>query len=236
MTQQSIADELIDAAIQLNWKSPPAAERGDESPDPIHLEVGRSLSQWEIMEVALGQTYQTMCQGRYSEGLMNAASRTYGPITSPMVRRSVLTEVAELYSVFVDPEFELAKFKRLLQNYGNASAFRNNLAHGYVLQINVEDQSHGHYLAPAAYITKRNLRVDQWEAFKSSAPKPEFPSLTYLYNASDIKEIRAQFEVLSKACNAFCGLLISKSVQISFERAKAIAEAPPVQIRVISSP
>lgn len=232
MNEQIDASQIIDTALQLKWDFFRASEHGDNSPDSIHLEVGRSLSQWEMMEVTLGQIYQTLCHGRYSEGLMGAASRTYGLITSPAVRKNVLMEVAEIYSVYVDTEFDLQVFKRLLEHYANASAYRNNLAHGYVSSINVEDEPLGYYLVPAAYITKRNQRIDQWEAFKAKAPKPEFPSMKYLYTSSDIARLREQMIVLARGFGAFHGLLITKSVQMHLERAQAISAAPPTQIRV----
>lgn len=231
MSDQIETNNLIDAALQLKWGPFPATDLGDDSPDPIHLEVGRSLSQWEMMEVALGLTYQTMCQGRYSEGLMGAASRTYGLITSATVRKTVLAEIAEIFAVFVDPEFDLLRFKRLLEQYAKASALRNNLAHGYVSSISVDGTPHGYYLVPAAYITKRNLRVDQWEEFKSKAPKPDFPSMAYLYTSSDIARIRSQFEVLAKGCGAFHYQALAKNVQIQMELAQTYAKSPPAALR-----
>jgi hypothetical protein len=73
-----------------NWKRPVRNERGDRDWLTLYVAVGRALSQWEALEICLGELFMLLVE---SPSL--AASRAYGALGSVPARKSALEFAAE---------------------------------------------------------------------------------------------------------------------------------------------
>lgn len=180
----------------LGWSDSPPKQQGDASEDDIYLGVRRALTAWEVMESQFAMAFSRFCSGRYGEALLGASGRAYGSVPGGGTRKNMLQEIAEIYSVFGNRNFDIEGFKKLLTHYGNAARTRNNIAHGMACKLSVEQEEAGWFLVPAMYLTSRNVRVDKWDAVKSKPAVAALPSWGYSYTGADLSEITAKYKAL----------------------------------------
>lgn len=194
----------------IGWGDPPTKNQGEESQDRIFIGVGQALTAWEIVETNLALAFTIFCGGSRGESLMGASGRAYGAVQGGMTRKKMLDEIAEIYSVYENRDFDVGAFKRILKHYGNAADSRNNIAHGVACELMSEAQGRmGWFLVPSSYRTSRNIRLDKWREEAGKAALVEFPAWTYCYTSADLADFTARYEALS----AKIATVVSKEIQ-----------------------
>lgn len=211
----------------LDWEDLPSESRGESGADAIYVEVGRALSTWEQLESVLAIVFSKLCDGRRGESLPLAAGRVYGYVTAGQMRMQMLLEVAEIYSVFVNRDFDLKGLLKLSKHYSKAARSRNNIAHGLVTQWTSADGGNlGFFLGPSMYLSKGNIRVDKWRSSEQAESRPVSPAWKYCYTAKDITHFRVRYEALSAQVSSVLSSLIKWQVEESFRIAERQAAEP----------
>jgi hypothetical protein len=114
---------------------------GEDTPDPLFLEIGRALTEWEKLESQLADIFELTTGAKpRPHWEASPAKRAYGTISSFNSRQKMVLEAAEVYwrSTFHpyhqdDPPFD--DLKKYLNKVGMFAARRNDIAHGEVRQI-----------------------------------------------------------------------------------------------------
>ncbi len=148
---------------------------GEDSTAPIHQAVGRALSAWEHAESALIKLYQLLCE---SKSL--AACRSYGTIESVFGRHLALKYAAEEFFLHRE-EADLKFVLGFIKTYNEASAYRNQIAHGMAMQ----PHAFGYFLCPASYASRRR-----------EIPRPDIMwgfGASYFYRVSEIDSCANHF-------------------------------------------
>lgn len=158
------------------------AEVGSKTEDSVHLAVGRALSMWENTEEAFSHLFGYFLRPR---GNSFGARRAYASITTPRNRSAMLLEAATVF--FRDfPSGTLERELRdLITLYGNATARRNDIAHGLAIS-GPQPQFAGYYLAAAMHSAKRKIDL--------ASP--------YYYTDKNIDYFREQFSQLGLKAHA----------------------------------
>lgn len=86
--------------LHEHWNSPPSKEYGDVTDDAVFLAVGRALSTWEEIEVALANMFAL-----FVESYSDAAKRAFGAISSSSGRREALENAAEMFASMQGDDF-----------------------------------------------------------------------------------------------------------------------------------
>lgn len=180
------------------WKRPATSEKGDADVGMVYLAVGYALTTWEHTEYGYASVFKHLM-----EGVGSQAERVYGSIMSPGGRRDALVKAAEIFFYMKDATTEDDKndFKSLINHHKEATARRNDIAHGMVIGIN----DLGYYLLPAMYNSSKNkdVRVIGRE-FRAIGKKPGiFDRHDYSYTANDIHEFAKKFYDLGRAVDNF---------------------------------
>jgi hypothetical protein len=184
-----------------NWKRPAQSERGDRDWLTLYVAVGRALSQWEALEICLGELFMLLVE---SPSL--AASRAYGALASVPARKSAL-ELAgeEFFDTAQIDRRNKPVLRKILANYSEASSRRKDIAHGIVTRFESTWEGPGGFLVPAEYNSRRTTTVPSYErAFfgKFFATPPGFTAIRhaqflkrvdYAYTAADIKAFMGKF-------------------------------------------
>jgi hypothetical protein len=153
---------------------------GDETPDIIYTAVGAALSRWEAAEMKLASLFSVLL-GIHSS---TPALRAYGAVTTFQVRQQMVLAAAD--SFFHDnPDPDLQRrihdlFKKLMND---ASARRNEIAHGIVTNIHTSRKLPNYFLVPPYHSTRK----------RGHDAEP-----SYLYTASHISTYAMHFDTLSK--------------------------------------
>lgn len=181
----------------LKWEDLPPKDRGESHADAVFVEVGRALSTWEILESVFAMVFSQLSEGSRGDGLPHAAGRVYGFVTAGQMRMQMLLEVAEIYTVYVNRDFDLKHLQKVMKHYTSAARSRNNIAHGLVTNWTSSDGAGlGYFLGPSLYLTKGNIRVDKWSSSGKGESRPVSPAWKYCYTGADIAHFRGQYEVL----------------------------------------
>jgi len=142
------------------WNVTPP-KTGDSSAEAVYRAVGMFLTRWEGLE----QTFAFLFQ-RFVEG-SNAAKRAYGTIMSNRGRIDALRAAAESYLVMhTETRDDLKdRLDRLIEHFRHAASRRNDVAHGVVHSVTVDDVGQGYFLLPPEYNSgKRDLFPDRKKA------------------------------------------------------------------------
>lgn len=168
------------------WKPPPkevasARYTGEQDTSVIHEAVGRALSVWEHAESALIKLYQILCETKSL-----AACRAYGTTESVFARYLAQKYAAEEF--FADREAnDLRLVVSLLKIYNDAAPYRNQIAHGMVVQ----PHAFGYFLCPASYASRRRDTPYPTQLWGLGA--------SYFYRVAEIDHCRDHFENILNA-------------------------------------
>jgi hypothetical protein len=170
------------------WTVPPFPEIGDTHQDITFAAVGRALSQWERLEVALAGLFAAFIgiKGE-AEGI---AMSSYGSIVASSARGTMMNAAAEFYfHIFPNPALKKT-VGDLLGEVGHYGARRNEIAHGLVMGYEVytppgRKPSTGCCLFPAHYNNKK---------IKLGVGRDRHPS--YIYTSKEIDAFGANFKKL----------------------------------------
>ncbi len=140
------------------WEPAAFPEKGDTHEDVTFAAVGRALSQWERLEVALAGLFAAFVGGKKQEEAI--AMRAYGGVVASSARTVMINAAAETYfHLFPNPSLQKLVDELLseLRNYG---ARRNEIAHGMVMNYSVytppgRKPGTGCCLFPAHYNNKK---------------------------------------------------------------------------------
>lgn len=222
----------------LKWEDLPPKDKGETHADTVFVEVGRALSTWESLESVFAMVFAQLSEGSRGDGLPTAAGRVYGFVTAGQMRMHMLLEVAEIYSVYLNRDFDLKHLQRITKHYTNAARSRNNIAHGLVTNwTSSEGADLGYFLGPALYLTKGNIRVDKWSSSEQGESRPVSPAWKYCYTSADIAHFRLQYEALQTQVQIVLNSLITWRVEeMSRIAQRQMAEPPAVAVVIHNGP
>ena len=171
------------------WNQPPRKTIGEQNEDTIYLEVGRALTQWEVVEGFLGRSFSI-----FVESESEAPGRAYGAIASGRSRASMLAQSSEAFfrKLGGDPN-DIKSNTLLINSYNLAAARRNEIAHGMVVRFIDGDinKDHGCLLVSPDYNSLKTHPKYYWENnIRQHTSK-------YAFNADDIHELSDKFSQLS---------------------------------------
>lgn len=195
------------------WNRPAIRDRGDDNEEQVFCAVGRALTSWEKLEEGFAWLFTTILQSPSSSA---AARRVYGSITTSHGRREALLAAAEITLGF---QHQIA-FNQLIKNFADASARRDDIAHGVVMRLSsgtISTQTDpdnllasanfvGCYLSPSPYVTQRTY------AFGPPPDAPIFAVGKYLYTSADIGAFADKFNALRSHLNSV-GMEILESLK-----------------------
>lgn len=158
------------------WKRPPPDRHGDIDVDDIYIAVGRALSEWSMVEIALGRLYAVL------DGAQpHIAWGVYASDRDPRARQARLSTAAETH--FADDESEdCVTCRRLIEAAGHAAQRRDDVVHGIAVLFR-PGALDGSYLVPTGFT-----------AGDSNTPE-------YAYTAAQITTLRSRFGRLQDEIN-----------------------------------
>jgi hypothetical protein len=169
------------------WARPEKQAQGDPDPRDLYTSVGIALTSWEAVENAYAQLFAGIMHG----GMWNAAPRVYGSIISPSGRRDALAAAAEIFFHGVNATDEHRdQLKILLNHHQQATARRNDIAHGVVSEIS----ERGFYLIPSPYNTTKTKDFFLHMDTKGAAELNMLDLYDYAYTAKEILAFGALFQ------------------------------------------
>ena len=182
------------------WHVPDREPLGDKAAEAVYLAVGRSLSQWEQLEIALGQLFTVLAQSR-----SQAAFRVYGNFAAATSRYDALDLAAEIYFHWNEGVWSHYKtFNDLLKIMRWAAPRRNDIAHGHVVIYAMgEGSGYNHYLVPADYNSRRmSAFVEIPEYVIGDDPLADdpftFTKHKYAYTSGQIASIGDRFPLIQR--------------------------------------
>lgn len=187
--------------LHEHWNSPPSKEYGDVTDDAVFLAVGRALSTWEEIEVALANMFAL-----FVESYSDAAKRAFGAISSSSGRREALENAAEMFATMQGDDFPKKDFDQILSHIAKASGRRNEIAHGIVTAFELDGKKHGHFLVPASYNSRKTAaRTNEWWLKLASDPEDQFMVFggKYRYTSADIAHFTRLFAILNQQIHGF---------------------------------
>lgn len=161
-----------------DFKIPPIPPVGERRKDKIHLAAGRAIHQWEVVEFHLGQLFADLLGTTIPVG----ALRAYGAMSAFNVRQQMLMHAADAFFHYAPNDELRARFNRIVKSLAdNASARRNEIAHGLVI---AQNKGHGesYFLVPSYHSAKK----------RSFAADP-----TYQYTSKEIEDFTKKFRLLA---------------------------------------
>lgn len=187
------------------WDPPPWPTVCDKSADITYTAVGRALSNWEGVEIALAGLFSALLGIRGDEGLI--ATRAYGAVITAKGRIDMLQAAADAFFFRWSNDELKKKVHTILEAAVQFSARRNEIAHGQVHEIEVNGdvisngrggffqtrKKLGFALGPSYYATKKTAL---------SAPEtllsPIGRAAKYCYSSAEINLISDKFDHLEK--------------------------------------
>ncbi len=158
------------------WNRPAPERHGDIDVDDIYVAVGRALSEWSMVEIALGRLY-----GALDGAPPQSAWSVYAAERDPRARLARLSEAAR--ERFSDGETEhSATCRRVIEAAGLAAQRRDDVVHGIAVLFR-PGALDGSYLVPTGFT-----------AGDSNAPD-------YAYTAAQITTLRSRFGRLQDEIN-----------------------------------
>jgi hypothetical protein len=164
---------------------------GDSDENSIFNAVGRALTEWEQVESACARLFALLVSANQRRAYHAPAVRAYGCINSVATKCEMLRLAATPYFARrkSKAQFE-SPFKKLMSEYSDFSARRNDIAHGSVKRVFITEKSTakghrrsaiGFYLLPSFYNPKK---------FKEE-------KFSYQYTSSDLIHYQQEFTKLS---------------------------------------
>lgn len=158
------------------WNRPAPNRHGDIDVDDIYIAVGRALSEWSMVEIALGRLYAAL-DGTAPQ----LAWSIYAADRDPRARHARLSEAAR--NRFIDEESEdSVTCRRVIEAAGHAAQRRDDVVHGIAVLFR-PGALDGSYLVPTGFT-----------AGDSNTPE-------YAYTAAQITTLRGQFGRLQDEIN-----------------------------------
>jgi hypothetical protein len=146
----------------IPWQRLREPEHGDKDAMTTYAAVGMALSSWEQLESGLAHLF-TMFVG---QDAFNAwpAQLAYSTIASFRGRAEMLKATSEPYFQFNQyaKPFE-TDFKKLYKEAIQFAPRRNEIAHGQVLRITINNRSSGCFLTPAEYANRKANTPSLWK-------------------------------------------------------------------------
>jgi hypothetical protein len=153
-------------------------EVGERRKDKIHLAAGRAIHQWEVVEHYLGALFGDLLGTTIPVG----ALRAYGAMSGFSARQQMLSQAAEAFFYYAPNEGLQVEFNRIVKSLCvNASARRNEIAHGLVVSQN-KGAGESYFLVPSFHSTKK----------RSFAAEP-----AYQYTSKEIEIFTRKFRLLA---------------------------------------
>jgi hypothetical protein len=197
--KQTVSEKLFPDNF---FARPDSQPQGDGTADAIYLAVGAALSNWEEMEEALASLYFALT-GSDTAAAYHAIMRTYGSIESNTGRRKALESVAHVYLIsHFDEDYIKKPFNDLILNISSGAKRRDDIAHGRVHGLTVDDTFYGHFLFPVDY---NNSRSNPFTGMNKKDAHTPFHSMKghYRYTSADISSISYKFSVLRRKIHEF---------------------------------
>jgi len=181
------------------WAHVAPPKRGDETADDVLRAVGRALSAWEQFETQLSGFFLFLISSPNND----AAERAFGYIGSPTGKFNALKGAFEVMAQTHDVSADdVKRFKALQTHFALAAHRRNDIAHGIVTSVNVQDVDQGYFLVPAMHdSTKNKVRAIDW-AFDAEDPYQGW-GWAFRFTAASVDHYAAQFGELWSAVQDF---------------------------------
>ncbi len=180
------------------WSHPEKRLTGDKNAARIYYAVGRSLTQWELLE-----TMMALLFGVFNGRDARAATQAYGTLNGTQGRADAIKYAGNAYFFSKDKsENYIKQLKDVLLAYNNASWKRNDIGHGVVTRFWNDDakEDYGYFLTPPSYASKK---VDFAKMFEGSGHNMMFNPLSYALTAQDIMIHCSRFESMMHAVREF---------------------------------
>jgi hypothetical protein len=184
----------------LYWARPAPKENGNADINDIFAAVGQALSAWEGLEGVVVDLFVLFVQS-YSP----AARRAYGSIMSQGGRREAMFAASEsCFLIHKVTAEDVAKFNKFIDHWANAVGRRNEIAHGVVTNVKINETERGHFLCPAGYNTKKNRPSKGFfPDYYSADDEFSFLPGDYRYTKEDIAHFIERFNSLYQAAFYF---------------------------------
>lgn len=217
MTVQSLARPPV-PPIHDYWKRPLSKDKGDDNADAVYLSVGKALSAWEQIDTMLAKMF-----GLFVESDSQAAERAYGAIASNSGRMEALRQATGIFASKQREKFHLPDFNLIIKHVCDASGRRNEIAHGIVTSIKIDNNECGFFLTPAPY-NSRKTDAKTYDWWRQAAEKnPDNPFMVfgfdYRYTSADVDHFTNLFQELNKQVSGFYMEQFMDVVRAKFERA-----------------
>lgn len=166
-----------DDVLQPHYWTRPAPDRqGDIDVDDIYVAVGRALSEWSMVEIALGRLYAVL-----DGAAPHNAWSVYAADRDPRARQARLSEAARGHFVDAGSE-DCLTCHRVIEAAGHAAQRLDDVVHGIAVLFR-PGALDGSYLVPTGFT-----------AGDSNVPD-------YAYTAAQITTLRSQFGRLQDEIN-----------------------------------
>ena len=159
------------------WNRPAPDDHGDIDVDDIYIAIGRALSEWSMVEIALGRLYAAL-----DGAPPQLAWSIYAAERDSRTRLARLGEAAR--ARFADGETkDSVTCRRVIEAAGHAAQRRDDMVHGIAVLFR-PGALDGSYLVPTGFT-----------AGDSNMPE-------YAYTAAQLTILRSQFDRLQDEINA----------------------------------
>lgn len=172
------------------WLIRDPSPRGDLDENAIFNAVGQALTEWEQVENACARLFALLVSANQRRTYHTPAVRAYGSINNVGTKCEMLRAAATPYFFRRKSKVKFEdEFKKLIGEYSDFSARRNDIAHGSVSRVFLTERrtAKGHrrgaigfYLLPSFYNPKK---------FKEE-------KFSYQYTSSDVIHYRQEFTKL----------------------------------------
>ena len=166
------------------WAHPPRQGKGDDDPDRLYLAVGKSLSEWENVELVMSMFFGLLVAGDSKGHAAYIAMRAYGQLASAKGRADLLSEASKAFFLYRRSEVDDKKdFEALHNHFCRAGEIRNCIAHGTATNWFFNDKPAGYFLEPPNYGSKKTDHSTQ-EPFPGQALTTT--KVAYRYTSQDV--------------------------------------------------
>lgn len=199
------------------WVHPEKRLISESSEQEIHTAVGRALSEWEHVEVAITWLYHHFIESG-SGAAMHAASEV-----GTSARKKLLKAAGEYFlKASAAPPMYGKQLKDICAAYEKGAYKRNDIAHAYVEEFVAQDEVFGFFLVPPFYAFHKTRKgnVDPMTAYGTMI-KP----LSYAFVKEDIIAYADKFRAFRVALIAYMNEVHKELWLPRFK----VASAPPTR-------
>jgi len=174
------------------FERPPFPPKGDWSEDAIYGSIGRALSSWEHVEIALSDLFTSLLSPNLYE---LPAQRAFGSVTTSGLRSNMLKEAGDAFFMAFPNDDDNAKFDELRKLARQYAERRNDIAHGIVGPYPTPGGPvRGLALLPPRHATAKRTLIPHDKPQRH--PPTDRPN--YAYASPEIMFFSAQFYDLSR--------------------------------------